>query len=183
MTGDRGPLSTFSNKILMGHALRIYDENTRCNLDIVRNIRNAFAHSKRPINFDHDLVIKELKKTNSPVNGRFKKDLARIKDLEHGPQFAYVFLCFVLSWVFSNRHISAIRSKNYRTRKKAAAKQVGLWTPPNPFLHPQPNIGGPGALASLGHQLYGPIPEAHGGLLAGLAHLGAKKPGSQDKKE
>lgn len=46
-----GPLGSFSSKILMGRALSIYGEVTFKNLDTIRHIRNAFAHSKIPINF------------------------------------------------------------------------------------------------------------------------------------
>ena len=46
---DNGPLATFNQKILLGFALGIYDKQTRENLKIISNIRNAFAHSKRLI--------------------------------------------------------------------------------------------------------------------------------------
>jgi hypothetical protein len=51
-----GVFGDFSNKIIMGHALRIYGAETRLNLDIIRSIRNAFAHAKIPISFDTDEV-------------------------------------------------------------------------------------------------------------------------------
>src|SRR5262245_7114939 len=45
LVGDNGPLNSFSSKIVMGYALGIYDKGMHSNLNIVRNIRNAFAHS------------------------------------------------------------------------------------------------------------------------------------------
>src|ERR1017187_321469 len=62
LTGDNGALGTFHKKIQMGYALRIYNEETRQNLDIVRAVRNAFAHTKVLIDFNHALIIKELMK-------------------------------------------------------------------------------------------------------------------------
>ena len=56
-----GPLSSFSSKILIGYSLGIYGADIRHNLDIIRNIRNIFAHAKQSVSFDHNLVVKELK--------------------------------------------------------------------------------------------------------------------------
>jgi hypothetical protein len=44
--------STFARKIELGYALRIYGEQTRDNLTIMRHLRNAFAHAKIPLPFD-----------------------------------------------------------------------------------------------------------------------------------
>jgi DNA-binding MltR family transcriptional regulator len=46
LTRDNGPLKSFYFKIAMGYALGIYDQRMHDDLNIVRNIRNAFAHSK-----------------------------------------------------------------------------------------------------------------------------------------
>ena len=47
-----GPLSTFSNKIRMGYAMGLYGEIFRADLDIVRHVRNVFAHATRHVDFD-----------------------------------------------------------------------------------------------------------------------------------
>ncbi|MGH6846795.1 MAG: hypothetical protein ACREC0_04970 [Methylocella sp.] len=62
LTSDNGPIGTFNQKIAIGYAFGICDERTRDNLYNVRSIRNAFAHSKTIISFDHELVLDELKK-------------------------------------------------------------------------------------------------------------------------
>jgi hypothetical protein len=49
---DDGPLANFSRKIALGFVLKIYREGTKSNLDIIRKVRNAFAHAKQPIRFD-----------------------------------------------------------------------------------------------------------------------------------
>jgi hypothetical protein len=47
-----GPLENFSQRIKMGRALQIYGPDTESNLDLLRLLRNAFAHAHIPITFD-----------------------------------------------------------------------------------------------------------------------------------
>jgi hypothetical protein len=44
-----GPLSTFSSKILMGYGLRLYGPDFRHDLEIIKDIRNGFAHVRLPL--------------------------------------------------------------------------------------------------------------------------------------
>jgi hypothetical protein len=44
--GINAPISRFANKIIIAQALKIIGPETRQNLDIIRGIRNAFAHAK-----------------------------------------------------------------------------------------------------------------------------------------
>lgn len=50
-TGD-APLATFSAKIRLGYAMGLYGPKTRDDLDLIRELRNACAHTKRPVSFD-----------------------------------------------------------------------------------------------------------------------------------
>jgi DNA-binding MltR family transcriptional regulator len=50
--GAMGPLSTFSARIKTLFVLRLIGKDTRDDLDIIREIRNAFAHSGRELTFD-----------------------------------------------------------------------------------------------------------------------------------
>ena len=52
LTSEEGPAGSFSQKIHLGRALRIYGKDTQHNLDHIRLIRNAFAHSHAPISFE-----------------------------------------------------------------------------------------------------------------------------------
>jgi hypothetical protein len=52
LTSEEGPAGSFSQKIHLGRALRIYGKDTQHNLDYIRLIRNAFAHSHAPISFE-----------------------------------------------------------------------------------------------------------------------------------
>ena len=47
-----GPLENFSQRIKMGRALQIYGPDTEFNLDLLRHLRNAFAHAHIPITFE-----------------------------------------------------------------------------------------------------------------------------------
>jgi hypothetical protein len=52
LTSSEGPVATFAQKVHLGRALRIYGPETQHNLDYIRLIRNAFAHSHVPISFE-----------------------------------------------------------------------------------------------------------------------------------
>jgi hypothetical protein len=55
--GFNSPIGTFNFKIRIGNALGIFGDEMRRDLDMIRSIRNAFAHSQRPINFS-DVPVK-----------------------------------------------------------------------------------------------------------------------------
>ena len=69
-----GPFGSFSSRILGAYALKLIGPTTRADLDLIRLIRNAFAHSKMPFGFntpqaraacDH-LKIVDLPGSNMP---------------------------------------------------------------------------------------------------------------------
>jgi len=66
LVSPEGPLGTFSQKIHLGRALGIYGEQTYYNLDMVRHIRNVFAHAHRPITFETK-EVKEAVFSMKPV--------------------------------------------------------------------------------------------------------------------
>jgi len=49
--GPMKPLSTFSAKIRLGYAMKLYGDRTFHDLDLLREVRNAFAHGKLSIDF------------------------------------------------------------------------------------------------------------------------------------
>ena len=50
---DKGaPLSTFSNKTIIAYALGLIDSTIKDEIDVIRQIRNAFSHALLPINFN-----------------------------------------------------------------------------------------------------------------------------------
>jgi hypothetical protein len=51
--GPNSALGTFSAKIAIGYALGLYGPITCGDLDIIRSIRNDFAHTAAPLSFNH----------------------------------------------------------------------------------------------------------------------------------
>jgi hypothetical protein len=48
--GD-GAVSTFSSKIILAYALKLIGRITKSDLDLIRFLRNEFAHSRMPFDF------------------------------------------------------------------------------------------------------------------------------------
>lgn len=69
-----GPLSTFAAKIDIAYALQLYDERTRTDLHTIRRIRNIFAHSSVPLEFE-DKKVAELCRKLAPEQLADKQDL------------------------------------------------------------------------------------------------------------
>jgi hypothetical protein len=187
MVDEGGFLSTFARKIMVGRALRLYDTDVRTNLDIVRAIRNGFAHSKRLIDFDHPLVSGELKKIKIPKKQR--KAFRKICTL--APKDAYVSLCYRLFIVLLSNQSAALKRSTKRWKRKNA--------PTSPFyqaLAPALGLGGSEALDSnpfrlaslglplksfLGDQTFYPKSAVPLGLLSGLFPPTPKTEGNEDK--
>ena len=52
-----GPLASFSAKIKIAYALGLYGPETRDDLNMLREIRNAFAHSTRSFDFTNPAIM------------------------------------------------------------------------------------------------------------------------------
>jgi hypothetical protein len=95
---SNGPLCTFSAKTKLAYVLAIFGPTTRAQIDIVRVVRNHFAHYKNISGFDHDEVVNACGKLRRPIQ-------MKEAQLEEGaftsPKFVYVttciFTCFGLS--------------------------------------------------------------------------------------
>lgn len=119
LTDERGPFRSFSTKITMGHALGIYDDKIRNDLDLVRTIRNAFAHSRKLLDFNDPLIVAELSRSLL-LKENFKRYLHEDKDgsnrlLTHA---FYVIICLKLETMMLRRQALAGRAKLYRAKKK-----------------------------------------------------------------
>jgi hypothetical protein len=64
-----GPLSGFFAKIHLGYALSLYDAGVRDNLEIIRRIRNAFAHTPQAIDFKTEEIRTEVRKLKFKPRG------------------------------------------------------------------------------------------------------------------
>lgn len=92
-SGTNAPLNTFSDKILMGHALEIYGPETLHNLEIIKLIRNAFAHSRISIRFSTPEVknVCATLKIPTPRHGLL---LPPTKDAP--PRKIFQYICFAI---------------------------------------------------------------------------------------
>lgn len=59
--GFNGPMGTFSSKIQIADAFGLISSNMARELHVIRNLRNAFAHSRVPLTFANPLIESELK--------------------------------------------------------------------------------------------------------------------------
>ncbi|MER9914013.1 hypothetical protein NKJ71_25640 [Mesorhizobium sp. M0050] len=89
-----GPVSTFSRKILMAYSMGIIDKPYRKLIDLVREIRNACAHSRQPIS----LEVPELREACKVVISDIWPD---IKD--HDPKT--IRMAFVMKCTFIQHYI------------------------------------------------------------------------------
>jgi hypothetical protein len=58
--GAEGTISTYSQKTLIAYALGIIDKKARKEIDLVRNIRNACAHSRKPLSLEIPVLVNAI---------------------------------------------------------------------------------------------------------------------------
>ena len=84
---NRGPLSDFNSKILVAEAFGLLTRPLADELNVLRAIRNTFAHAKMPLTFDLNPVESEIRKLKlltsigggkipGPIKGSFAAQLA-----------------------------------------------------------------------------------------------------------
>jgi hypothetical protein len=119
LTDSAGPLRDFHSKIILGHALSSFDENIRINLNIVRDIRNAFAHSRKSLSFDLLEIGSELHKARQVRKG---KRILQPGVLVIGPsKRAYLELCMSLLMYFQLKLNDSLKRKERRVRDNIRA--------------------------------------------------------------
>src|SRR5215831_4699495 len=123
LVADNGPLNSFYSKIITGYALGIYDDGIRDNLHIVRNIRNAFAHSRKLIRFDHPAVVNELRKaTRTALPKKSWKFKAQHVDIR-APGL-YMRLCYWLSNKLGRVYIRRMKYRTYNPTRSDYVKAL-----------------------------------------------------------
>jgi hypothetical protein len=91
----RAPLGDFSGKILIAQAFEIITSTMAEEMQSLRVIRNAFAHSKIPLSFDHEVLAKEI------MSLRMASAIRRQADKEQDP--TQLLGASALARVLSNR--------------------------------------------------------------------------------
>ena len=129
--------------------MSLYDEKTKDNLDVVRSIRNAFAHTKIPLGFENKLISAELRKVKTPTVGSrlYKKWTPKIRDTKEGFGSVYVVLCMLLTLHLIRKETSMTRRSLYRMKRSTKIKysksllpylealNVDLNNPPEPQIN------------------------------------------------
>ena len=166
MVGEYGPFNTLDQKIATAFAFRIIDEATKHNLKIVKRIRNAFAHAKKPIDFNHELIAEELRKVREPnFDKKFHKKLRKSTYL---PQDSYVLLCMAASLHLIQKRVKSLRA---RGRRNPPAKPIPISPLAQALVRlSQDQNSDPKSvpLSTLPNQSGGPIPPTQGGPLSGF---------------
>jgi hypothetical protein len=101
-----GPLGTFSNKIAMAFGLGIFGTKTRHDLDLIRHMRNGFAHCRLPLRFQIPAVkgvcdnlslpdIETLRAIPTQLLDRQVTGGGDWHDLNH-PRERYIICCYTI---------------------------------------------------------------------------------------
>lgn len=67
-----GPLASFSAQIKIAYALGVIGRKTKRDLDIIRHIRNAFAHGKKRIDFKTKEIAQGCKLLSLPSRAKIE---------------------------------------------------------------------------------------------------------------
>lgn len=79
LTSGNGPLSTFSARISMAYLLGLINQEQYNELNLIRKIRNGFAHKLDEITFDSNLEIKN-RCLNLKLYGTWGLKIESLKD-------------------------------------------------------------------------------------------------------
>lgn len=85
--GSDAPLGTFASKIKMGRALAIYDKRVQKSFETVKDIRNAFAHALRPLDFTNPTIV-------SHVETLFDREMPKQDENLSPARIRYSAFCF-----------------------------------------------------------------------------------------
>jgi hypothetical protein len=90
-----GSMSTFDRNIRLGRALELYPADVQKLFDVVRRIRNAFAHTAVPLTFETDAIKDQLKK----LPGYLDALATLVKSRKHfsDERKKFVALCYLLT--------------------------------------------------------------------------------------
>lgn len=81
LSKDNGALATFFSKIVLGYALGLYDKEVMDYVNIIRRIRNAFAHSRKDISFATPQIMAELASVKIPQDAELRRSIDIAKRL------------------------------------------------------------------------------------------------------
>ncbi len=142
---EPGPLASFNKKVMLADALGVIDEATKGGLLHIGKIRNSIVHSKKPLDFTHDLIRDEFRKIPLPKNHRLKayKDIQKLRGFADIPvplNLGYILLCYFVANRLLDKELKYFKAKTRRAEKRAqremmiSALLVGTPESPGGFL-------------------------------------------------
>lgn len=90
--GSEGTLSTYFDKTLIAYALGLIEKKDRKNIDLIRHIRNACAHSRKPLSLEMPVLVDAVKAAVSPELFALRKD-----DKPFTLRIAFILHCAAVS--------------------------------------------------------------------------------------
>jgi len=94
--GGKGPLSTFSAKIKISHALGLMGNGTRLQCERINTIRNHFAHHKDWVKFEDPEVSAECALFRNSIRYKSYSNGRDIEELESN-KLKYVHTCMLIA--------------------------------------------------------------------------------------
>jgi DNA-binding MltR family transcriptional regulator len=118
-----GPLGTFSSRIELAYLFGLIDSKTRSQLDDLREMRNACAHSPVPISFATLELANVAKRVTKPANLMPVEEMKNARDIRKCVIVATIILVQIL--------INGSREAGIRAFKKTLFEADGLAPSPH----------------------------------------------------
>ncbi len=116
--GRKAPLSEFAARIAIAYGLGSIQRAERDDLDRIRRIRNAFAHTVIPVKFTTEVIADECARLH------YYDVFANIEDADDtDPKSRYIVTALALRKIFGDRVFSTIKENAKGIRDKTARKQ------------------------------------------------------------
>ena len=129
VTSINGPLSGLHAKIIAGYAFGLYGSFFKDLLHTLRNVRNAFAHSKKLVDFQNEVILKTLrdvrnldksKKKNSELSKGVKYVSEKASGQNPEGKDAFVNLIYVILLHFRKLETKSLKRQVVRLKTKLA---------------------------------------------------------------
>jgi hypothetical protein len=112
--GPDGPLGSFSALIRMGQALGIIDRPLYRVCDIIREMRNACAHSRRPISFDDDVLKNALLACAASATS-YNEEMPRFDQTGNCKYLFGFIVAYAYNWISKSRPVAERSQEALRT--------------------------------------------------------------------
>jgi hypothetical protein len=119
-----GAVTTFAAKITLGHALGLYGDKAREDLDRLRRIRNVAAHSKTRLTFNTPAIRTALASFNM-ISPDSSLSSIRKSPRSKGPKGKFLAVCGMFMIYL---HVQAKKNRRFRPRLTIKNKQVFFYS-------------------------------------------------------